>query len=93
MSIKVVSNSQNSYKEITSITSKPLMLGEFASVEAGDGGTKKASWITSALKTEIPTKYSRIRAIVWFNWNDGNANLSWPIESSKASANVFAEAQ
>jgi hypothetical protein len=36
----------DSYQEVLSVApSKPIMIGETASLEAGDGGAKKASWI------------------------------------------------
>ena len=88
----LVSNSRNSYAEITRLApGKPLMITEFATVEAGDSGIKKAQWITEALTRSIIRSYPRIKAIVWFNSNDGRG-LSWPIESSQASMDAFAAA-
>lgn len=81
---------RDSYTEITSLSpSKPLMIAEFATVELGDGGAAKAAWISSALTSEIPTHYPKIKAIVYFNW-DAGAGIPWPIESSAASQNAFA---
>jgi hypothetical protein len=89
----LVSNSMDSYTEITKLAlGKPLMITEFASVEAGDGGTKKAQWIKDAFTDSIINRYPQIKAVVWFNWNAGNAALTWPIESSTASKNAFASA-
>ena len=83
----------NSYQEILTVaTTKPLMLGETASLEAGDGGAQKAAWITDALITQLPTNFPRIKAIVWFNWDDGNPAYTFLIESSQASLNAFANA-
>ena len=48
---------------------KPIMIGEWASTEAGDGGTKKANWEKDALLTQIPNNFPAIKAAVWFNWN------------------------
>ncbi len=82
---------KNSYNEILTVApSKPLMIGEFASLEAGDGGAKKAAWIKDALLTQLPTYFPRIKAIVWFNWNDNNPAMTFPIESSDASIAAFA---
>lgn len=90
---KVISNSKDSYTEITRLApGKPLMITEFASVEAGDGGAKKALWIKDALTTSIINRYPQIKAVIWFNWNAGNATLTWPVESSVASKNAFATA-
>jgi hypothetical protein len=66
--------------------SKPIMIAEFASRE-GHGGSK-ADWLTDALKTQIPTKFPKIKAIVYFNMNhDG---MDWIIESSSSAQNAFA---
>ena len=86
----LVSNSQNSYNEITRLApGKPLIITEFATVEAGDGGAQKAQWITSAMDSII-NRYPRIKAVVWFNWADGG--MSWPVESTQASRQAFATA-
>jgi hypothetical protein len=84
----IVSNSKDSYQEITAVSSKPLMIGETGSLEYGDGGTKKGQWMQQML-TEIPSQLPRIKALVYFNWNDNNTSLTWPIESSTASKNGF----
>jgi hypothetical protein len=82
----------NSYKEITTVApAKPIMLGEFASLEAGDGGAKKAFWTKDALTTQVPINFPKVKAIVWFNWNDNNPSLTWPIESSAAAQSAFAQ--
>jgi beta-mannanase len=80
----------NSYsKMVTLAPTKPMMLAEFATIEAGDGGTKKAAWIKDALTTQIPTNFPKIKAIVYMEW-DINAGKTYPIESSTASANAWA---
>jgi hypothetical protein len=60
--------------------SKPLMIGETASTEFGGS---KAQWISDAFQTQIPGRFPRVGAVVWFNksW-DG---MDWPIESSAES--------
>ncbi len=81
---------KNSYNIVLNIApNKPMMLAEFASVEAGDGGTKKAAWIRDALTTQIPTNFPKIKAVVWMNW-DINAGRTYPIESSQAATNAWA---
>jgi mannan endo-1,4-beta-mannosidase len=59
--------------------SKPLMIGETASTEIGGS---KARWIADALGTQVPLRFPRIRAVIWFNkeWE----GMDWPIESSRA---------
>ena len=80
----------NSYNEITSVApGKPLMIGELASIEAGDGGAKKAAWITDALQTQLPRNYPKIKAVVWFNWN-ADPGSTYVIESSAQAKSAFA---
>jgi mannan endo-1,4-beta-mannosidase len=67
--------------------SKPIMIAETASSENGGA---KAAWIADALSVQLPNNFPRIKALVWFNWNDNDPSLSWPIESSQASINAFA---
>jgi beta-mannanase len=67
---------------------KPIMLGEWASSE---NGGSKAAWIADALGVQLPLRYPMIKAIVWFNWNDDDPQLSWTVESSSASAAAFAQ--
>jgi mannan endo-1,4-beta-mannosidase len=81
---------KNSYNEVLSVTStKPMMLAEFASIEAGDGGAKKAAWLQDALTAQIPTNFPKVKAVVWFNW-DADAGKTYPIESSQAATAAWA---
>lgn len=83
---------RNSYGELVSMTpGKPMMLAEFASIEAGDGGAKKAAWIKDALITQIPANFPQIKAVVWMNW-DVNKSQTYPIESSQAATDAWATA-
>lgn len=78
---------RNTYTDVNTISSnKPMIIGEFASQEAGGS---KAGWITSALGSEIPNNFPNIKAILWFNWDD-NAGLPWPIETSTTAQSAFA---
>jgi hypothetical protein len=70
---------------------KPVMLAEFASLEAGDGGAKKAAWITDALTSQIPAHFPAIKAVVWFEWNS-DPHSTYIIESSAASQAAFSAA-
>ncbi len=79
----------NSYQEILTVApDKPLMIGETASVEAGDGGSKKAAWITDAFLTQLPTNFPMVKAVVWFNWLYGGQDFR--AESTQRSLNAFA---
>lgn len=82
----------DTYQELlTTAPSKPILLGELASNEAGDGGTKKAAWITDAIQTQIPNNFPQIKAAVWFNWNSDSGS-SYIVESSAPSQSAFASA-
>jgi len=80
---------QNSYQQVLAVApKKPMMLAEVASLEAGDGGAKKAAWITDALTSAIPASFPAIKAVVWFNWN-ADAGSSFVIESSAPAQAAF----
>lgn len=82
---------KNSYQEMLTVApTKPIMIGEFASDESGDGGAKKAVWITTALGN-LQTKYPMIRAILWFNWNSDTGS-SYVVESSQRAQHAWATA-
>jgi beta-mannanase len=73
------------YEVITSLSQKPLLVGETASAEQ-DGS--KSNWITSALSTEI-FNYPRIKGFIWFN---ENKETDWSIESSRTAQTAFRRA-
>lgn len=78
-----------SYEELLALApSKPIMIGETASTEVGGS---KGEWITDALN-QIPVSFPKIKALVWFNWNDvkKTGRMDWPIESSEAAKSAFA---
>ena len=70
----------NKYKN----SSKPLIIGEFASTEIGGD---KAQWIRDAF-FYIRFSFTRIKAITWFNINK---ETDWRINSSVSSLNAFRE--
>ncbi len=77
-----------SYRALLKLApTKPIMIGETASVE--DSG-KKAAWITAALNA-LPAKFPRIKAFLWFNWQitEAGTTWQWQIESSPAAATAF----
>lgn len=89
----------DSYNELTALTNKPLMIAEFASSEAlpqqAALDDTKAKWITSAFTDEIPNRFPRVRAVVWFNEDkDGQEKdgFDWRIESSDAAESAFRQA-
>lgn len=86
------------YNEILALTdppaAPPIMIGETASAEKG--ATGKARWIAETVGTEVPKSFPKIKAFVWFNWNiydeATKTRLQWPIETSEASRESFANA-
>jgi hypothetical protein len=74
-----------SYNEILKFApSKPMMIGEFGSVEQGGS---KADWFADALTGQIPGKYKQIRAALYFDWAfDG---VDWRITTSNAARDAF----
>jgi beta-mannanase len=74
-----------SYNEIAKFApSKPMMIGEFGSVEQGGS---KAAWFTDVLGTQLPSRYPRMRAVVYFNWAAGTQD--WRIETTTAAADAW----
>ena len=78
---------------------KPMMIAETGSTEIRGGvrdPAAKAAWIRSALRTDLPRRFPRIKAVNWFNWSilAGGAEhrWDWPIESSAAARRAFAQA-
>jgi hypothetical protein len=78
---------KTSYQKITETIapSKPMMIGEVASTEYGGS---KAAWIKDMLG-RIPTEYTKIRALLWFDKLDDG--MDWPVESSSGATAAFAE--
>lgn len=87
---------QETYDHLLRIApTKPIMIGEVATSE--DGGPSgrpgsKAEWIRDALAIQLPSEFPQIKALVWFNWNDDNPKLEWPVETSRQAINSFATA-
>jgi hypothetical protein len=65
----------------------PIMIGETGSVE--HGGSKPA-WIHDALTVQLPARFPRIKALIWFDTSDGKYNLS--VDTSAQSLAAFRSA-
>jgi len=76
----------STYHEITDsiAPSKPMLIGEMGSTEAGGS---KATWISEALAA-IPAEYPKVRGVLWFDKFD--SGMDWPIETSASSSSAFA---
>src|SRR5579883_2506454 len=73
----------SSYHLLTSLTNKPVMIGETSSAEVGGN---KADWITQAFFQAIPALFPRIKCVIWFNMNK---ETDWLINSSPAALQAF----
>jgi hypothetical protein len=78
-----------SYEEITTMApSKPMLIAEVASSEAGaPAGDSKASWI-AAMLAALPSEFPAVHGLLWFNYEEGGKG--WPLETSAAAAQAFA---
>jgi mannan endo-1,4-beta-mannosidase len=72
-----------SYAAVTQMSSKPVIITETSSSEAGGD---KAAWIRNAFMTEIPQKFPRVSAVVWF---DRSQEDDWRINSSQSSLEAY----
>jgi hypothetical protein len=79
----------NTYQEVLDLApNKPMMIAETGtSRNGGDPG----AWVRDALNTQLPNNFPQVKALVWFNWDDANPVLSWPIESSPTIQAAFAD--
>ncbi len=76
---------KTTYDEITGriAPSKPMIIGETGSTEAGGS---KAAWITDMFAS-LETSFPAIRGLLWFNkFDDG---MDWPIETSSSATAAF----
>ncbi len=71
------------YQDIQRLVDKPIMIAETASAETGGD---KATWILQGLLTDMPIRFPRIRAVVWFNVDK---ETDWRVTSSPASLTAF----
>jgi len=75
-----------SYQRLTTLSQKPVMVAEMASAEEGGN---KGTWISDAYSTQIPTRFPRIQAVIWFN---EHKERDWRIQSSPRARRAFADA-
>lgn len=72
---------KHSYKELTDITDKPVMLSE---VNSSPDGGDKAAWLSDMLTVQLTERYDKVRAIVFFNENKTEGeSVDWRLEKSK----------
>ncbi len=82
-----------SYSAITSsiAPSKPLMIGETATVYESGHHVHQDQWIRDSLQS-LPSTFPKIKAFLWFNWNivEEGHEWEWPIEWSLNGEKEFA---
>lgn len=71
------------YGKVTKLTNKPIMIAETASTEQGGN---KGAWISDTLAVQIPQRFPRIKALIWFNINK---ETNWDISSSSSAMSQF----
>lgn len=80
----------NTYQELLDLApTKPIMIGEVATSRKGGNA---AAWITDALTQELPTNFPAVKAVVWFDWDAGDSQLDWPIDTSPDMQQAFSSA-
>jgi hypothetical protein len=75
----------SSYATLTQLSSKPVMITETASAEIGGD---KAGWIRRGFLNELPQRFPRVTAAIWF---DVQKESDWRVDSSQASLEAFRE--
>ena len=75
----------SSYATLTQLSAKPVMITETASAEIGGD---KAAWIRKGFLNEIPQRFPRVSAAIWFNVQKES---DWRVNSSQASLEAFRE--
>ena len=82
-----------SYGDVLSLAPTKPVLVVTGSVEGGDGGAKKAAWITDLLSVQLPRQFTQVAGVVWFNWDGEDSRYATlPLESSAAALAAFAAA-
>jgi len=73
----------SSYRTLTQLSSKPVILAETSSSEIGGD---KAAWIRQGFLKTIPQQFPRVRAVLWF---DRDMEQDWRVNSSSSALQAF----
>jgi mannan endo-1,4-beta-mannosidase len=77
----------NTYQELVNLApSKPIMIAETSTTTSGGNA---GAWITDLLLTQLPKNFPQVKALVWFNSNDGISTFNYKIESTPAQQAAF----
>jgi hypothetical protein len=78
---------EGSYRLMTQMTFKPMMIAETGSVEAGGS---KATWVRQALGRAIP-RFKHVRALLW--WDDVHpSGVDWRVDTSPDALSALQQA-
>ena len=79
-----------SYRAITRISAKPLMIAEFGCSEKGaPPGTSKAAWIAQGY-AEIPLRFPRVQLVNWFDRDKTrHGETDWRFNSSPEALEAY----
>jgi beta-mannanase len=80
-----------SYDKLARMTKKPMMISETASAESGGD---KAAWIRQGLLVQVPKRFPRIKAVIWFHRNneaEAYQQADWRVNSSEAALEAYRE--
>ena len=83
----------SSYQRVSSLSSKPVMIAEVGTDEDRPG--YKSAWIESAYRKEIPERFPRVAAVLWFDDNKLGKEAygrDWSLTSSPATLRAYADA-
>ncbi len=72
---------RNSYNELVAVSDKPVMLSE---VNSATNGGNKALWLRDMLNVQVPEKFPKVEAIIFFNENKSEGeSVDWRLEKSE----------
>jgi len=87
---------QPTYNFIKTFTHRPMMFFEVGATENPNDPMAKANWITQGFLTTIPTVFSDVKIVNWFNGpSDTNPNkpnkiiVNWAFDTSQNSLNAW----
>lgn len=75
---------QPTYATLTSLTTKPIIIFETASLENTVASPSKASWIQTGFLTNLPQSFPKVKGVMWYNDIDASGR-NYPVDSSPAS--------
>jgi hypothetical protein len=72
-----------SYSIVTQLSSKPVIITETSSSEAGG---EKSAWVRKGFMSTVPQSFPRVSAVIWFNKTQED---DWRINSSQSSLEAY----